>query len=65
MLPSEVDQGCLQGSPCGNSLQCKPFLVKTFVAQGSFLDGSKTLDPSLVKYYFITTIKIGSSINCD
>ena len=27
-----------------------------FVAQNSFLDASRSIDPSLVKYYFIITI---------
>ena len=38
-------------------------MATTFVAQGSFLEGSRGLDSSLVKCYFIITIQIASSIN--
>ena len=48
----------------GNSLRWKPFF-KTFVAQCLFLDGRRSLGPSLIKYYFIITIFIASSINRD
>ena len=39
--------------------------AQTFVAQNLFLDGSRSLGPPLIKYYFIITIFIVSSINRD
>ena len=51
----------------------EPFVAKAYtkshfwklVAQSLFLDGSRSLGPSLIKYYFIITIFIASSINRD
>ena len=64
VLLSEADPECLQHlrSSLWQYLHWKPFL-KTFVSQSLFLDGSRSLDPSLIKYCFTITISIASSIN--
>ena len=61
VLPSEAHPEYLQHlrrSSLWQQLTLKAILETILVAQSSFFDGSRNLDPSLVKYYLIITTAV-------